>query len=453
MPPKLASLGEDVFKNLHDLEALQDTTYGVEVEKYNLYFSDPSKRVKFIEKYQTTLETEQKFHTRLDLGIVGEDISSPPTAALCVIKKNGKPFMEVRLDGEREFTTSNVDDLKNEANRGLFNVEFISVGSGIKKHAEFMDECSKGADSDITKAVNGFKTAMRSQTDTLRESSGAVVPQSGLIISTIDPTIEYEFTQLGKHACQIAAKSPETYHPLSDGRYEGNSLSSKSIAFHVTHSIAIRQDISYIRSLGEAFGRNVDPAVTDINEALKIVFVDKDDEQGITHSRNRHNPLFKSIRTHFVPAVQRAHTPGSQYVTATEAQAVLQPTSNRLDYLKKDVEVYQKVSIDLELEIQRRKESAEALDRELKKANDTLQKYKVSNSDDIPRNKSTDTSLDRTKDASTDTGVDNNVEKLKQQILKQKLLLKEEEKELTKLVEGRRILVNTINYVMTDMIA
>ncbi len=70
--------------------------------------------------------------------------------------------MEVRLDGEKEISTS-----KEEApiDSSCFNIEFISVGAGIKKHQAFFEDVSKGADSEISKVVSSFEQGPELKTE------------------------------------------------------------------------------------------------------------------------------------------------------------------------------------------------------------------------------------------------------------------------------------------------
>ncbi len=152
-----AAVSPSFFDSAVEIPGLQDITYGVEVEKYNLRFTFDSAKQHFITNYRTALEAEQKQQLLERVGIRTE---SPTTASLCVIKKEGRPIMVVRLDGECEFIVQQDAVLQERQNQVLVNVEFISVDAGIKKHAEFMQECAKGQRSEVTRSVASVSSAV-----------------------------------------------------------------------------------------------------------------------------------------------------------------------------------------------------------------------------------------------------------------------------------------------------
>lgn len=144
-----------------DTSSLATTTYGVEVEKYNLAV-DAAEIANFVRDVKLLSKEEQKQKVRKELEV---DVPVPDqqTSALCFIRNpQGHVIMEVRLDGEKEISTS-----KEEApiDSSCFNIEFISVGAGIKKHQAFFEDVSKGADSEISKVVSSFEQGPELKTE------------------------------------------------------------------------------------------------------------------------------------------------------------------------------------------------------------------------------------------------------------------------------------------------
>ncbi|MBP7190208.1 MAG: hypothetical protein KA998_03080 [Rickettsiaceae bacterium] len=308
---------------------LSNTTYGVEVERYNLNVT--ASKDNFIRDIKGLAKEEQKQNIRDKLELPrtsqGQD-----TAALCVIKNSeGNVIMEVRLDGEREIASSK---LGADIHDSCFNIEFISVGQGIKRHKEFFEDVAKGQDSEISKIVVFFPEA--------------------LLGATNDAYV-YEFTPLAEKYLvrnELAARVKHNGEEQDIGR---------ETAFHVTHSIPLTDmnnpNAEYIRGLGVAFDSGKDSDTEDRNftgklsptgkAVAKTTFVQAPrlPVQNFTGDRNSSQPLLKQPLEYLVPV--EGHEVQRNYLESAERGAVLHPTSNMVEYVRYDLGVYAELEVEL----------------------------------------------------------------------------------------------------------
>ena len=313
--------------NNSELRALEHTTYGVEVERYSLNFADQGVKGRFITEYKSAIA--QDFHQETEQALGIRTHNARPKAELCCIKdKNGHAVMTVRLDAEKEFAVRDVQDEYLGGNR--YNIEFISEGSGIKMHKEFMADCAKEADSDMRKAVDGFHGAVNA----LQSGQNPPIEVNGF---------KFEFSDVGASALsQRNALQHER-----DG--------SKGVAVHVTHSLLLPREMTneYMIALAQTLAvekssmqhahihhlvKQGQPVA-----ALKSALGTKDDAGNITGSRNANQPLFKCPAEYLIPTAPADSKTPSGYLQAALRGEVLQPISNRLDYLMYDVAGYKGV--------------------------------------------------------------------------------------------------------------
>lgn len=352
---KAAKLREAVSASARQpVDPLATTTYGVEVERYNLQISDAKQRNVFVADIQHAAREEQKQKTRKDLGLRQ---TSPTTAALCVVRNlEGQVIMEVRLDGEKEIATSKDPSKVGDV---CFNMEFISVGAGIKKHEEFFEDVAKGKESEINRVVTGFEDAVNSA------SPSAESDNAPSVVSSKVGGYTYEFTSLAQ-AHLIGKTLGPRVEPSGEEHEE-----EKETAFHVTHSMpltdmdetATDENRAYIRKLGDAF--EVAKNQGGDNEALsrqpkqpetprgvtaaKTVFrgAPEGPVKNFTGERNRSQPLLKEPLEYLVVA-DNWHLLQRAYLEAVERGAVLQPSSNLLEYVNHDLRVYTELKVELE---------------------------------------------------------------------------------------------------------
>lgn len=428
----------EFFKQAAGNTKLQDITYGVEVEKYNV---KDIYSLAFIEDYQNKIKRELKNKIKTGIGL-HEDSSNQDTAAFCIIKaqrQNGlATIMEVRLDGEKELQVtapgnglgqtgkvfdkekakatveslweelkkllekkSNLSpqevkglvkeflnkqtqgkkpihtmiaietiskalpvDLESYSSNSLlnifstaktnlnsrtevasqasaYNLEFVSVKEGIQKNKDFFDDVNKRENSEIALAVNNFGKAM--------EDLGA-----GLGPHIMVDRISYEFTKLG----QDYLKGIE----LSQKRYRRGNVTSKTTkAFHVTHSALVMNDLTYIQKLDEAYGRRkpklFKPTGDPLLDVIRKAIPDREDKVtgDITGDRNHSTPLFKSPREHFGgfrdadidqktgPYKHRYKYLQNALLPEGSKERVLQPMSNTIEYLKREIAEYDEI--------------------------------------------------------------------------------------------------------------
>lgn len=310
--------------------SLSSTTYGVEVEKYNLNVTDSKNSFISDIKLQAKEEQKQKIRRILELPQTSQDKT---TAALCFIRNSeGNVIMEVRLDGEKEIESS-----KPGANIHVscFNIEFISVDAGIKSHREFFEDVAKGKDSEISKIVSFFPKA---------------------VIGATNCGYVYEFTPLAEKYLvgnELAARVKHNGEEQNIGR---------ETAFHVTHSIPLtdmnNSNPEYIRRLGVAFdsGKDSDTSNRSLTESeltprgitvVKKVFVKapKEPVQNFTKDRNDSQPLLKQPLEYLVPV--EGHELQRNYLEAADRGSVLQPTSNMVEYVRYDLDIYLELAEEL----------------------------------------------------------------------------------------------------------
>ncbi len=323
-------------------DVLQDITYGVEVERYNLNISlDERARVINDIRSLSKQEQKQKIKEHLKVELTPQ---SMPTSAFCFIRNaKSELIMEVRLDGEREIATSK-QGKEHLIHKSCFNMEFISVDAGIKKSKDFFEDVSQGNGSEINNVVTSFEKAL-----------------SNAIFDDLNPIVNgyrYQFTPLAQKYLLAHNLGARVKH---DG--EAQSL-ERETAFHITHSIPLTdmnrindpENHKYIAQLGIAFNIGKDEGEkTRVAQnsatprtAAKTVFVEAPHlpTQSFTRDRNESQPLLKEPLEYLV--VFDGHNLQRSYLQSAEDGNVLQPTSNLVEYVKYDLEVYRELVDELE---------------------------------------------------------------------------------------------------------
>ncbi len=324
------------------IETLEDITYGVEVERYNLNISS-RERTNVINDIRSLSKEEQKQRITEYLK-VDETAQSRTTSALCFIKNSREELiMEVRLDGEREIATSRPGEEK-KIHKSCFNMEFISVGAGIKKGRDFFVDVVQGHSSEISKVVRSFgNVVLNAKSDNPRVLEGGYT---------------YEFTPLAIRCMAGSELGVRVKHNGEEQNLE------KETAFHITHSIPLTdmdkistpKNREYINKLGAAFDfgkdkdqrRRVPHGSETPRTAAKTVFVEapSDPIASFTGDRNRSQPLLKEPLEYLVEV--DGHGLQKAYLQSAKDQQVLQPTSNLVEYVKYDLEVYNELLGELE---------------------------------------------------------------------------------------------------------
>lgn len=314
----MSSSAKQSSNPFESFQNLREITYGMEIEQY---IFATQKREAFLETYQNQIEIEQRSRVKSQLLLGSADNNA---ACLCVAYKQTshglEEIMQVRLDGEKEFAFLNKENINRES-EPLFHVEFISSGAGIKNHEDFFNDIHKNKASEAARVVNGFSSAVKQAKKNLSKSIE-------ITDSSSKEKIIYIFPEW------VSGFLNEERGILQPRKGATNTL------IHVTHSLPIVSHRDYLTQLGNTFGRKGD------EDPLTITFPSKNNNisttREITDSRNNTQPLFKSPRDHFINHSEK-ESPESLYLIAAREGKVLQPTSNRLDFLKKDIEIYTQV--------------------------------------------------------------------------------------------------------------
>ena len=278
-------------------------------------------------------------------------------------KSPKKEIFQVRLDGEQDFRLLHLglaEEKKDDyAWNNLFNIEFISsgVGSGIKRFKDFFAHFdSPGAkdNNEVRQTLDNFSRAAAN----LKKENGSHQNICLLVNSKNGDAYLYEFPEWVIGYFKPSDPSKQVIQERQSG--------GKEAMMHVTHSLPIVRDEDYLSQLGNAFigeGRAQQSAK---KSSIEMAFPTTEGTEistsdDITRSRNDNQPLFKSPREHFVPGNNQYI---NKYLEEARQKKVLQPTSNRLDFIDADLVIYKSLLEQLKEELEEELDS-EALQEEL----------------------------------------------------------------------------------------
>ena len=299
-------------------------TFGTEVERYKVVLSKEQQQ-----EYRKQLDKAIKAHAinSLDLDQIFP-ADAAEKASLCIIEKEGIPFMEVLFDDNVEMT----------------QLEFISIPyqdpvteqytGGVKKLEKFFTlENIK----DICKAMNEFRTAFEN------------------ISSEGESAKKQKFT----------FEFPEYAQKL----FKGVKLddTKQGLAVHITHSLPISNDHNYLKKLNEFLTAHRDTTLVqslqnqDVFESQLKMFKKEFDDNlldqtfpphlshswGGTAERNVHEPLFKMPRAHLYGNTRLKNA----YIRKVINGEVLAPTSNLVEHTMHEIAIYSELLKEIKAKI------------------------------------------------------------------------------------------------------
>ena len=314
-------------------------TFGTEVERYEVKLSE-EKQQKYRKQLNKAIKAQAIQRLRLHQ-IFPEEAEEK--ASLCIMKKEGIPFMEVLFD----------DNVK------MTQLEFISIPyqdletgqytGGVKKLEEFF---TLENIQDISEAMKAFSVAF----ENISTGRGRAAKQK----------FTFEFPE---HAQKL---------------FKGVKLedTKQGLAVHITHSLPISNDHDYLEKLNEFFvERRKDqmaPFGADFllkhgkkegvqEEVSPNALLDQIFPPHLSHNwegtkgRNENQPLFKMPRDY----LYGDSYPKNVYIQRVIDGEVLAPTSNLVEHTMHEIEIYSELLEAIQFKIKEEKANKESSDIEL----------------------------------------------------------------------------------------